>query len=173
MIDIIALRKLESKATPGPWEWEDYDLRSNSGVIRVAHGVFLGESDGFPGFEDDKEFIAAIRNALPALLDELERLREEKDGDRKAYTYWHENCLRVLARAEAAEAKLAAARAHVKEYSRESGCNCDECRHNGQLLAILDAEPEPPATVQPQATAKLGDSRERLGPYRQARETGW
>lgn len=75
-IDIAGLREVERKATPGPWEWLPPDSEINCDWLGVAHGRFLADGDyGYPAFEDDKALLVAVRNALPALLDEIERLR--------------------------------------------------------------------------------------------------
>lgn len=79
MTDIESLRALHEAATPGPWEEtvlgsEGYDVRAPGPTkrrLRVARC-------GYEAWEVDRanaELIAAMRNALPDLLDELERLR--------------------------------------------------------------------------------------------------
>jgi len=81
--DIAALRALVEKATPGPWSAEMF-----GSLLRDAHNKWDGPPgcedgiDGFhtPGWEGDPwvdgDLIAAARNALPSLLDEVEALRE-------------------------------------------------------------------------------------------------
>jgi hypothetical protein len=66
------LRRLEKAATKGEWH-----------VNRGRNGAFLIIGDRLPGWramtDKDTEFIAAFRNAAPALLDaagERDRLRE-------------------------------------------------------------------------------------------------
>lgn len=62
MIDIDQLRALADAATPGPWEGSGGDIWSDT------HG-FLSRDE----LENaDAAFIAAMRNALPALLDTVE-----------------------------------------------------------------------------------------------------
>lgn len=53
------------KATPGPWWCECADICADKGRL-VADFVPRGE---------DSDFIVVSRDALPALLDEVERLR--------------------------------------------------------------------------------------------------
>jgi uncharacterized protein (DUF885 family) len=78
--DHAALRALADAATPGPWEVErdpygddDYPVSANGRYLCVSpdDGVRGGHS------EADAAFIAAARDAVPALLDEVERLRKE------------------------------------------------------------------------------------------------
>ena len=70
MIDIDRLRALANAATPGPWEDSNGDLWSDT-------FGFLSRDE----LENaDAKFIAAMRNALPALLDTVE-LAEATRGD--------------------------------------------------------------------------------------------
>lgn len=72
-IDIAGLRELERKATPGPWQTRF--LYRSSRAVRdnaAALGLMLGPDRDWA----DAELTAEVRNALPALLDELERLQE-------------------------------------------------------------------------------------------------
>lgn len=70
------LRELERAATPGPWHYEDerYSARCVIGVkpiddrwVAHAQPAFNGEVNG--------KLIAAVRNALPLLLDVVEAAR--------------------------------------------------------------------------------------------------
>ncbi len=86
-VDIKALRELEAKATPGPWEVEvDPDLSRigpwsgrrydpyEGGLPIVDKALFfVGRKD--KALLEDLYLIVAMRNALPELLDELERMR--------------------------------------------------------------------------------------------------
>lgn len=77
--EIARLRALEAKATPGPWKALNQSYR-----MRV-YEVFAGGKnvctastcceDGMD--EKDCNLIASSRNALPRLLDEVERLRAD------------------------------------------------------------------------------------------------
>jgi hypothetical protein len=65
-LDLTAIRKRAESATEGPWEWDE-----SSNCIDA------------PGFEvcidamnHDAEFIAHARQDVPALIAEVERLRE-------------------------------------------------------------------------------------------------
>lgn len=72
MIDTKELRALEAKATPGPWYGRPSFLTDTFQIHGERQVVVAGVSRG-----RDAEFIIASRNAIPALLDELDRLREE------------------------------------------------------------------------------------------------
>ena len=78
-VDIDALKALEAKATPGPWEWKktgpiDFGYVGPGDKPTVMFGerhegaVWEGNEDGL--------FLSALRNAAPALLAELAALRE-------------------------------------------------------------------------------------------------
>lgn len=79
MVDIEKLRALLAAATPGPWKASIYyddgqpsgvDVESESGSVCDVRGRQLAT--------EDAAFIAASRDALPALLAEVERLRARK-----------------------------------------------------------------------------------------------
>lgn len=64
--EIARLRDLCERATDGPWEYAGYGLvMSKEYDAKVCHQATRG----------DAEFIAAARDALPKLLDEVERLQ--------------------------------------------------------------------------------------------------
>jgi len=80
-MDIKKLRELCEKATPGPWEWQ-YSEKWGTSVFNDTLGVITAYTNerGNPDItiaEEDLEFIAAARTALPEILDEVERLRKE------------------------------------------------------------------------------------------------
>jgi hypothetical protein len=76
MIDIKRLRELTEKATTGPWEAHWVKQHTGGECCFIEHG-----NAEMPSLEldiathADADFIAAARNSLPELLDELERLR--------------------------------------------------------------------------------------------------
>jgi hypothetical protein len=76
-IDIDRLRRLYDAATPGGWE-----RRSNIGrPDAVQVGSYLWQSNSImtdPQPVRDARLIVEMHEALPALLDELERLRAEQ-----------------------------------------------------------------------------------------------
>lgn len=75
-IDIAKLRELEKSATPGPWQvGEENESRAEIFARRVIATVHR-DRFGAPR-PDDASLIVAARNALPALLDELEAARAD------------------------------------------------------------------------------------------------
>lgn len=82
--EIKELRELEAKATKGPWA-ALYDSSVYNGAIVDCPDAQLGNRIALPPNPDDEDqwkadskYIAASRNALPKLLDEVERLQKEK-----------------------------------------------------------------------------------------------
>lgn len=98
MIDISYFRKLLAKGTPRPWKARDFEVYPSEGHVNAScdHGCDGGCDDDGPivcaqiwhaseviadvyGLrqfaEADGKLIAGVVNALPALLDELERLK--------------------------------------------------------------------------------------------------
>lgn len=69
MVDRAKLRALADAATPGPWN-RDADGVSVYIDVRFA----ICDASGA-----DANFIAAARTAVPALLDEIERVERERD----------------------------------------------------------------------------------------------
>lgn len=78
MTDIATLRKLLAEATPGPWDEDTCLIQACAFSGGHAHAEFIEPTDA--------TLIVALRNAAPALLDELERLRAEA----AEATYWGE-----------------------------------------------------------------------------------
>lgn len=92
MLDLDRLERIVAKATPGPWEWFEGELRPSSWIAlktaaRKAEGyddpvglyerAIVETDDGYygPG-EADRDLIVALRNAVPELIAEIKRLRE-------------------------------------------------------------------------------------------------
>lgn len=78
-VDIARLRELLAKATPGPWDTHDMEGSNNTRLFYVGYYIgSIGNSDA-PKVQNeiDADLIAALRNDAPALLDELERLRDD------------------------------------------------------------------------------------------------
>ena len=85
-IDTEALRRLADAATPGPWVVktcepcaehgrEDVQIWDERGEIPIAQWM----DDADPDAGADAEFIAAAREAVPALLDRIARLEAQSD----------------------------------------------------------------------------------------------
>lgn len=83
MIDVSALRALLAAATPGPWTEDDGSLYgpNDGAVAHIARHASMHTvmATGEDWSHADAALIAAAVNALPALLDELEALRAERD----------------------------------------------------------------------------------------------
>jgi len=88
---IAELQALCEKATPGPWIWADDqmwfyadyqkrgDLEQNSDGSWKFVSIIETEDGHYGPKENDRDFIAAARTALPELLAELSRLTRERD----------------------------------------------------------------------------------------------
>ena len=92
-IDRDRLRELASGATPGPWEAQDYDDHpGDEGSCVLTHEPERGTraiayAIAYPwttpeSCEADAEFIAASRQAVPALLYQLDQAEAERDHAR-------------------------------------------------------------------------------------------
>lgn len=72
MTDIAKTRERLAAATPGPWAWFFHPFRKTSHVRKLMpSGAPIAETD----LPEDMKLIAHLRNEVPAMLDELERLR--------------------------------------------------------------------------------------------------
>lgn len=68
------LRTLGEAATPGPW-WIEYEAGPESVWAAVAGtGGYTASAPIIDAYSEDAALIAALRNALPALLDRLDAL---------------------------------------------------------------------------------------------------
>lgn len=83
--DLLAAKELCERATPGPWRWGEFGKERSgvpekmmnlySGDERVVPVIWLEPSSGWSTLHDNTEFIARARSLVPALLEEVERLR--------------------------------------------------------------------------------------------------
>jgi hypothetical protein len=92
-IDLDELERLEREATAGPWFAEGGSINSNSENYHRDCGLLLPNWEG--AFENigDATFIAALRNAAPALIARARRADElEKENA------WLQEAGTVLAR---------------------------------------------------------------------------
>ena len=71
--ELVALEALEKAATPGEWEATPDAERFVWRLIATGKGAAIS----VPSDIHDVRFIAALRNAAPALFAEVRRLREE------------------------------------------------------------------------------------------------
>ena len=69
--EIDRLRSLCAAATLGPWDWDEGD----NAIYRLE----TMENIGFSPYAADAAFIAAAREAIPALLDEVEKAQKFED----------------------------------------------------------------------------------------------
>ena len=105
-IDTEALRLLADAATPGPWHYipGDHDLAS-AGIDITAEGDSLTWDDhsGEVFTHPDAEFIAAAREAVPALLDRIARLEAQSDIRGRAVVMYRERAREAEARIKAVQ----------------------------------------------------------------------
>lgn len=85
------LRELDQKASPAPWSYNPWSADSSGEAtqnITCGWGedeeILIGEAS-FLLNEPDSEMIAESRNAIPALLAEIERLQAEVKKSELAY----------------------------------------------------------------------------------------
>ena len=94
MTDRIKLRELSDAATAGPWVEDDGHIHSKP-LCDLSHKWVMQRMDGkepdfdrpktwvatcdqeLPNFQADADFIAATREAVPTLLDELDYVEEK------------------------------------------------------------------------------------------------
>ncbi len=82
---IAELRKLCEEATPGPWRHKAPAHITHDGTATMLAGTIAICTDPVhPSAKRDAAFIAAARTALPELIAEVERLREELNVSFKA-----------------------------------------------------------------------------------------
>lgn len=123
---IADLKELEAKATPGPWYIPD------QGQLMGEHFIADINSDA------DLDLIAAMRNALPILLQELQRLKLEvaeadyldAEASIGANELRAEN-ERLKARAEKAEAERDSLIRHMSESPGCMDIECPVAKENG------------------------------------------
>jgi len=80
--ELQAIRERAEKATPGPWHFDADDMdiwcRNDGGSFPLTTTIAKALEDEDRYF--DFEFIAAAREDIPALVAEVERLREALEG---------------------------------------------------------------------------------------------
>jgi hypothetical protein len=88
-LDREAIRARADAATKGPWFADDTDLKVNTEdgrALVVVATVLLSDEDtreNYPQASADAEFIAAVRDDVAALLDELDRVSRELETMRE------------------------------------------------------------------------------------------
>ncbi len=81
--DLDNIRNLYNKARPGPWvsHIEGRDHTSGCNFIMIGHGSSrMTDIELSEATVADQDFIAASRQLIPELLDEIERLRSLLPG---------------------------------------------------------------------------------------------
>lgn len=86
-VDTTRLRELLAKATPGEWDIAEVDWAGLEFSIHAPTGCIAGGLVEYGAFSVEQArinaaLIVALRNAAPALLDELEALRHEAQSSR-------------------------------------------------------------------------------------------
>ena len=88
--DTARLRELLGAATKGPWEADGAQVESESVGIICARRPGHEYPNSQAQWEANRDWIAAIHNAAPALLDELDALRRADDDlERDSATVMH------------------------------------------------------------------------------------
>ena len=78
---LAAIRARADAATPGPWKafknYDDYNTIRPESAQDCEHIFNCEMYGGTPPGDADAEFIASARKDIPALLDEIERLKQK------------------------------------------------------------------------------------------------
>jgi len=126
------LRELCNAATPGPWTHAShfgaiFQISAASDAIVTTQFCYASET------EANAAFIAAARAAMPALLDEIERMQGLLEADAMILATFDASRAKATARAERAEAalrKFVAAEEELHEFEADRSRNAayDEAR---------------------------------------------
>jgi len=131
--DLAALRALEAAATPGPWEVLGDHLVWPSEKGPAANDPILAVVSEAHDAAETARFIAAMRNALPALLDAA----EEADWERVGHRAWVRRDAPDTLRAErdAARAEVAALRDGIERLC-DVPFDCMTANADGEHQAV-------------------------------------
>jgi hypothetical protein len=85
MMDLQPIIEAEVDATPGPWEWDTgddewqrYRLNAHNPISHVIEIGYDGKGEQSMTISDaDMKFIALARTAIPEMIAEIQRLRNE------------------------------------------------------------------------------------------------
>lgn len=82
MTNLDELKRLEAAATPAPWERDETHLVHGRGFWPDGTPRTLRETPGLAKFVDEADavFCETMRNALPAMISEIEELRKRVHG---------------------------------------------------------------------------------------------
>lgn len=79
------LKELCENATPGPWKGDEFEMLAPKAPTLIPGNVKIVWAEDHPMNEWDADFIAAAREALPKLIEEVERLKEENKDLEESY----------------------------------------------------------------------------------------
>lgn len=85
-IDTEALRRLADQATPGPWRIDEHGPSPLASIVSTADDRPWGWVEVGRSIGDDASFIAAAREAVPELLDQLDKAEARIKAVRKLHT---------------------------------------------------------------------------------------
>lgn len=138
------LAALAAAATPGPWKArqeddDDWAVRQvNDDPPGVTTYIVEGCHQGKSGGMYDAEFIAAAREAVPALLARVAQAETERDAAKEllaTVAAYRDQVEPVVARAVRTERALAAVRELCDSYE----ANCDPTSIQAQVAGIFRA----------------------------------
>jgi hypothetical protein len=122
--------RLAKAASPGPWEAGDgYEQEDGAWWVADANGLMVACPDQGPE-ENDARFIAAARVAVPALLDEVERLRGAAAAEEA-------EVVRLAELAQVRQGELDLARSALSAMGTEVQTLRWEARQARRLAAVL------------------------------------
>lgn len=76
-MDVKAIRERAEKATPGPWTIHSWGEITSFDVTQRYVAQAIAINAGYEVAKANADFIAHARTDVPALIDEIERLRRE------------------------------------------------------------------------------------------------
>ena len=154
-VDVEKLRKLEAKATQGPWQAfsEYWKKGEGNGSYPGSTESIIPKDDPtneiikWPGFDGDlspsqhranAHFIAAARNQLPALLDNIATLEAERDEARRTL---YDFKLAVAGGEDAPGSAEAVTVEDVKRWQREEQQRLTTLEaENARLRAVVERD---------------------------------
>ena len=150
-LDLDALEALANAASPGPWSHEvdddppDVGICADGCLVAIVHSHANLQTSirlGTDFNHDDARFIATARTAIPQLISELRRAREELDFMRTAAC--QSDARRELAEVglEAARRVVAAAQAEHKAHALDDEAeSCPVCTALDVYYDNFDRDP--------------------------------
>lgn len=139
---------LAEAATPGPWEANDASARDSGEPALVCAGRTVVAVIRFEGTDEDAPFIAAARTDVPALCDEVTKLKAEARDYEKALRAREEEVARLTGERDAAVKLAQAERAYrvsiqalrgAEEKDPDSVCEAEYDASDAARKALLAA----------------------------------